>query len=316
MDICIFDTHCDTLTTLKKDESLFDADRNFNFRQTERYKRYIQVTALWTDCGREDPVAKTNRYLDKFYAELALNPHVSLILSASDIEKASNGTYVLLAIEGGEAVGRDINGVSSLHERGVRLITLTWNTPYAISDTNASGAVNLNGEDDYSGGLTHFGRDVVREMNRLGMMIDVSHISDKGFYDVAETSDAPFIASHSNSRSLCGHPRNLTDDMFRILIDKGGVTGINFCPGFLKEGGGAGIDDIIRHIEHFMSLGGTDNVGLGSDFDGIDTLPRGITGAADMYKIADELLRLNYSESLVEAVMHGNMERVFKKVLE
>lgn len=315
MNFSVFDAHCDTLTTLSDEDRLFDAKREFNLSQAAEYGHFTQIMALWVDSASDDVNTKVEKYTAKFYSELALNPNVKQILCKSDIEDSSTGTRVIFAIEGGEAIGRTLDGVKKLYESGVRLITLTWNTPYAISDTCVCTKTKLNGEDDYTAGLTHFGRSVVREMNRLGMMIDVSHLSDKGFYDVAEISERPFIASHSNARALCSHPRNLTDDMFRVLISKGGVTGINFCPAFLKNGGDAALRDILLHIEHFMSLGGEKNIGIGSDFDGIASLPKGITGTRDLYKIADSLLAIGYSEALVHDIMHGNMERVFKEVL-
>ena len=232
------------------------------------------------------------------------------------MERCKKGVNVILGIEGGEALGRELGRVEAFYKRGVRLITLTWNHPYAISDTCVQTADRLNGEADYAGGLTHFGRDVLREMNRLGIVADVSHLSDKGFYDVAEIAEKPFIASHSNSRALCPHPRNLTDDMFRLLIKKGGVTGINFYHSFLRaDGGAASIDDILRHIEHFMALGGQKNVGIGTDFDGIDYPPEEIAGTRELGKLCDALLRINYPETLVRDIMAGNMERAFQENL-
>lgn len=312
----IFDGHCDTLTTLQEGEHLYDAERNFNFKQAEKYEYFTQVVAIWVDISRDDVDEKVNRYIDKFYAELSANPSVKQIRTKRDIVSCKKGVNVILGIEGGEAIGRDFGKVEELYRKGVRLMTLTWNNPLAISDTCVHKAECLNGEPDYAGGLTHFGKDVVREMNRLGMMVDVSHLSDQGFYDVAEISVKPFIASHSNARALCPHPRNLTDDMFRVLIAKGGVAGINFYHRFLRpDGGAADLNDILRHIEHFMALGGEKNVGIGTDFDGIDCLPEGFTGTRDLGKLCEALLRMNYPEDLVRDILAGNMERAFQETL-
>ena len=311
----IFDGHCDTLTTLQEDERLYDAERNFNLKQAERYEYFTQILAIWVDAARDQVQEKVEKYIARFYEELSKNPAVKQIKTKKDIESFKKGINVILAIEGGEAIGRELRKVEELYQKGIRLITLTWNNPYAISDTCVHKAACLNGEADYTGGLTHFGKDVVREMNRLGMMIDVSHLSDEGFYDVAEITEQPFIASHSNARALCSHPRNLTDDMFRVMIAKGGVTGINFYHSFLRPDGAADLDDILRHIEHFMALGGQKNVGIGTDFDGIDSLPSGFTGTRDLGKLYEALLRLNYPEELVKDIMAGNMERAFQKVL-
>ena len=314
----IFDAHCDTLTTLGEGDNLYDAPRQFNFKQVEQYEYFTQVMALWVDIARDGERLgdKVDKYIKRFHEELAKNPNVTHIKTKEDIIKAKKGVNVILGIEGGEAVGTDVANVEKLYKQGVRLITLTWNTPYAISDTNARTCECLNGEKDYKGGLTHFGKDVVREMNRLGMVIDVSHLSDKGFYDLLEVSNKPFIASHSNARALCAHARNLTDDMFKELVKIGGVTGINFYHHFLtSDKAEADIADILRHIEHFMALGGEKNVGIGTDFDGIDFGPKGFDSAADLGKIYEELLKINYSEDLVRDIMCRNMERVFVECL-
>ncbi len=312
----IFDGHCDTLTTLREGEGLFDAERHFNFKQAQEYEFFTQVVALWVDAERDAVEEKVEKYIARFYEELSKNPAVKQIKTRQDLASAHKGVKVILGIEGGEAVGRDLQKLETLYQKGVRLMTLTWNHPYAISDTCVQKAERLNGEADYAGGLTHFGQEVVREMNRLGMMIDVSHLSDQGFYDVAEISEKPFIASHSNARALCPHPRNLTDEMFRVLIKKDGVTGINFYHHFLRADGAASdLTDILRHIEHFMALGGQKNVGIGTDFDGIDFLPGGFTGTRDLGKLCEALLRLNYPEALVKDILAGNMERAFQKVL-
>lgn len=314
----IFDAHCDTLTTLGDNDNLYDAPRCFNFKQIEKYDYFTQVMAIWVDIARdkEHMDEKVQKYIKRFYEELAKNPSVTHIKTKEDIQNSKKGINVILGIEGGEAVGTDITKVEKLYKQGVRLITLTWNNPYVISDTNCNSAECLNGESGYKGGLTNFGKSVVKEMNRLGMVIDVSHLSDKGFYDLLEVSDKPFIASHSNARALCGHSRNLTDDMFKELVKKGGVTGINFYHSFISsEKPEVDVSDLVRHIEHFMALGGEKNVGIGTDYDGIDYPPKGFDGAGDLGKLCDELLRLNYSEELVKDIMSGNMERVFFQCL-
>lgn len=314
----IFDAHCDTITTLQAEDNLYDAPRNFNLKQLENYDYFTQVMAIWVDIAKDGDSLWDNlqKHIARFYLELEKNPSVKLLKTKNDILESKKGTNLILGIEGGEAVGKDIANVEKLYNQGVRLITLTWNNPYAISDTNCITVECLNGEKDYKGGLTKFGKEVVKEMNRLGMMIDVSHLSDKGFYDLLETSSKPFIASHSNSRNLCNHPRNLTDDMFKELIKIGGVAGINFYHAFLTtEKAEADMTDIVRHIEHFMSLGGEKNVGIGTDFDGIDYLPKGFRGACDLGTIYEALLKLNYNEDIVRDIMCGNMERVFAECL-
>ena len=318
MSYRIFDAHCDTLTTLGSGENLYDAPRCFNFKQLENYDCFTQVLAIWVDIAadRNCMDEKVQKYINRFYEELEKNPGVVHIKTKKDLEDSKKGINVILGIEGGEAIGTDIANVEKLYNKGVRLVTLTWNNPYVISDTNCITVPNLNGEADYKGGLTHFGKDVVREMNRLGMVIDVSHLSDKGFYDLLEVSSKPFVASHSNSRALCPHARNLTDDMFKELVKKGGVTGINFYHGFIDlQKNEVDATDLIRHIEHFMSLGGEKNVGIGTDYDGIDYPPKGFANASFLGNLYEEMLKLNYSEDLVRDIMSRNMERVFCECL-
>ena len=158
------------------------------------------------------------------------------------------------------------------------------------------------------------GKKVVKECENMGIMIDLSHIGEKGFYDVAEIARKPFICSHSNSRAVYEHKRGLTDAQFKILVERGGVSGINFAPFFLGEK--ADVTDIVRHIEHFCSLGGEKNIGIGSDFDGIEYMPDGCNGAEFMNTIAEELLKNNYSEETVRNIIYNNFVRVFKKVLK
>lgn len=312
----IFDAHCDTLTTLRSSECVRDADRHFNLNKTQDYAGYTQIMALWTDIGalksQEQVDWKVERFVEMFDKIAAENPSFGIIKTAKDVTDSSYSHKLMLAIEGGEAVGTDIGGVEKLYNMGVRAIALTWNTPYMISDTNTTKMPS-----HPRGGLTDFGIQVVKEMDRLGMVIDVSHISERGFYDVAENTNNPFIASHSNSKVLCPHSRNLTDEQFNVLMKKGGVTGMNLYSAFLtSDGTRATIDTVVAHIEYFMALGGIDNIGIGTDFDGIDLAPEGINGTEDMYRLFNKLAKLNYTQEQIDKISHKNMERVFTEVLK
>ncbi|MBQ7717706.1 MAG: dipeptidase [Clostridia bacterium] len=294
-----FDAHCDTLDLLNDKNSLYDCDTHYNFKKAAKYDTHIQVAAIWIDADIHDPAERANALCERFKAE---TKNIGVIRTKHDLASA-NGVNVILGIEGGEPVGNDIKNLRCLFDKGVRVLTLVWNHDNAIGGCAALG----------NSGLTTFGKEVVSEMERLGIVVDVSHLSEKGFYDVYEVSKKPFIASHSNSKAVFPHFRNLTDEQFKCLIERRGVTGINFYPEFL--GHNADIDSIAAHIEHFMALGGEDSVGLGSDFDGIECTPHGISGAEDLDKIANKLLRLNYSEELVEKISYKNMERVFGEIL-
>jgi membrane dipeptidase len=184
---------------------------------------------------------------------------------------------------------------------------LTWNYRNQIADGVADAITG--------GGLTPFGKNVVTEMNRLGMMVDVSHLSETGFWDVIGISAAPIIASHSNAKKICNHRRNLTDEQLLALMKNGGVTGINLCPDFICSDTKASMKHVIEHIEYIVALTGEDTIGLGADYDGIDATPEGLEGVQCINNLLNELLRLNYSETLVNKLAGQNFLRVIKRVL-
>ena len=179
------------------------------------------------------------------------------------------------------------------------MLTLTWN------DSNRLATSQMSGD---SGGLTRFGKEVVSRMNALGMLADLSHASDQTFWDVMSVTDRPVLVSHSNARAVCNHPRNITDEMFLHLIKNGGVLGINFYPPFLGEN--ANISTLFSHIEHFLELGGENHIGFGSDFDGVDALPAGITDFSSFSDILLEMETRKYSRKLIEKICYKNMMRI------
>ena len=260
-----------------------------------QYPSYTQVFAAFVapeyrDCAME----RTLCILEKFHREAAQNG-ITVCKSYSDWENAKTNVKAFLSIEGGEAIS-SLADLERLYELGVRMIAPTWNFRNHI----ACGV--MESEDT---GLTPFGRELIREMNRLGIIIDVSHLSQKSFWDICDISQKPVCASHSNSRSVKNHPRNLTDEQFVKIKEMGGVVGINFYPPFL----GDDISDATRHIERFLSLGGEDNIGLGSDFDGVDSLPGGMCGVQDMGRFME---MLPYSVEIKEKIAFRNFLRVIK----
>ncbi len=205
----------------------------------------------------------------------------------------------------------DIAVLKMMYRLGVRSIALTHNHSNQIADSAMEAGRSVHD----GGGLTAFGREVVRQMNRLGMVIDVSHISDKAFFDIMEITDSPIIASHSNSRRLCNHPRNLSDDQIRAISANGGVIGVNLFPVFLNDKGSASIRDVIAHIEYIAALAGIEHVGIGSDFDGIDSLPAGIRGVEDIASIYEALSILNYNQDDIMMIAGLNHMRILQSVL-
>lgn len=289
MEYSVFDAHCDTLCHARDfGKKLTKNDCHVDIERMSAYKSYTQVFAC---------------FIDPIYHSCAMERCMNLVDEFHRFAPENS----ILSIEGGEPI-TSLAALRNLHRLGVRIIAMTWN----YSNHIASGTL----ETDENRGLTEFGKSVVGEMNKLGIFADVSHLNDKSFYDIAQTTTLPILATHSNSRSVCRTKmvcpveRNLTDEQFDIIKKSGGCVGINFCPDFLSESGSADIDDIIKHIEHFMSLGGENHIGIGADFDGVDALPDGIRGCEDLYKVFDRLLQLNYTEEQVEKISHKNFERV------
>lgn len=214
-----------------------------------------------------------------------------------------------LTVEDGRAVKGRMETLEEYHRKGVRLLGLTWNYPNCFGYPNSANAVEM------KRGLSDFGKEAVGELNRLGILIDVSHLSDGGFRDVARISRKPFVASHSNARALCPHPRNLTDEMIRTVAESGGVIGLNHCPRFLYPGSNENrIEDLVAHLTHMRRVGGRGVAALGSDFDGISGR-LSIKGPQEYEKLAHALAKAGLSEEEIDEIFYKNVERVIREVL-
>lgn len=307
----IIDGHCDTLSNLlDKSLNINSEENHISLNKLIAGNVGIQFFAAWIGPRPKygSPLKRALRLIDTYYqmlssASLVLRP----ILGYGDIKSIKeNQLGTILTIEGGEVLEGELSNLRILYKLGVRLMTLTWNHRNEIGD----GVMETSAQ----GGLSMFGADVVKEMNRLGMIIDVSHLSERGFWDVISLSETPIIASHSNAAALCKHPRNLSDEQIKALHAKNGLIGINFYPSFLSENK-ASIDDIIKHIEYIAALTNIDILGFGSDFDGIETLPIGVEGPQSFPIIIERLLRLNYKEEDVRKIMYKNYLRLLKSIL-
>jgi membrane dipeptidase len=258
------------------------------------------------------------------FEEMEKSPKLELVTKADEIYKNSGDKVsIIVGFEGGEAIDQDLRILNMFHRLGLRRLTLCWSNRNAIAD-----GVRWQRSE---GGLTEFGASVVEECNRLGILVDVSHLTDAGFWDVLEVSKDPFIASHSNCRALCGHMRNLTDDMIKALLEKGGVQGVNYVPPFLsdldmrkiragdkdelKKAENVTIESVVDHIDHMVKLAGdTKHVGLGSDFDGVSMVAKGLEDTSKVPNLTKALLARGYSDQDVENILGGNFLRVIKKV--
>lgn len=293
--IC-FDAHCDTVSELMNQNKDFKKnDMHIDAERLGKYESYTQVFAAfiapeYKECAME----RAKAIIDRFYLCMGEN-NITVCKNYSDWINAETSVKAFLSLEGGEPI-KSIHDLHELYDLGVRMIAPTWNFKNQL-------ACGICEENDT--GLTAFGKEIVREMNRLNIIIDVSHLSEKSFYDVAEISTKPLCASHSCSKTLNGHIRNLTDKQFETIKASGGVVGVNYYTEFV----GKDISDIVNHIKYFISLGGEDNIGLGSDFDGVESLPHGMEGVQDTEKL---IKMLPYSTEIKEKIAYKNFARLVK----
>lgn len=315
MFIC--DCHCDTLTELyNKNASLYENGQHFDIKRQIALGGGLQFCAIYvpTEVFRyQGGLRYTLCLLDKYNQEIKkLHENGIDVLQVRTAEDAANvlkhKAATLLAIEEGGAIDGSLEALRCLYELGVRAMTLTWSNRNDIAD-----GIN---EEATGSGLTLFGKHVVAEMNRLGMLVDVSHISTAGFWSVIETSTKPIIATHSNAKSLCSHPRNLNDEQIKALAQNGGLAGITFAGQFLEEDWrNACIESVYKHIDYMLNLiGNDDHIGFGSDFDGISHPPYNIQGVQD-YKPLIEYLSKYYSDETINKITHQNVINLLQKVL-
>ena len=298
----VFDAHCDTLGLLSDGIDLNSQQTEVTLSGVRQYPKWTQVFAIWLEAEAMD-IDKQYRALYERYIQKTTEFHS--VLTKRDLQ-ATSPLKSILGVEGGDLLKGDIFRLQTLFDQGVRLMTLTWNTPNELGDTNKTVRS--------PSGLSPFGKEVVRHMNRLGMAVDVSHLSDRGFWDTIRVTTKPVLASHSNARGVCQHPRNVTDAMFLAIKRTGGGVGINLYPPFLGEA--ADIQTAIAHILHFLSLGGEDHVGLGMDLDGTGgRLPGGFSTCKDTKALFDALQQAGVSEEIITKIAYTNMERMFAKIL-
>lgn len=300
----IIDLHCDALMKLSiaKGKLSFrtseELDTNFNRLKKGNVK--IQAFAIFVDpdIKSDEKFQEALNQIDYFYQEvLGKNPEMRHLKSWSDFYHLQDGEIgAFLTLEGVDAIGNDLTKLRTLFQLGVLSVGLTWN--------NANLAADGAGE-PRGGGLTLFGKEIVRLCNEWNVLTDVSHLSARGFWDVMELANYP-IASHSNAKTLCNHPRNLSDEQAKAMFAKGGLIHVVYNPPFITETGKATIDDLIKHIDHFCSLGGVKQIGLGSDFDGISHKVKGLEHAGMAQNLILKLLKY-YKEDEVRGFAYQNV---------
>ena len=302
------DWHCDTASFLYENKMhLKENGGHISLEKLAGFEAPVQTFAVWLDKKYyNDAFSKTIEIIGYFKNEAETNnDKIELVKSFDDIQN-NKKIGALLSIEGCEALEGSFEKLERLYDEGIRAATLTWNYKNCV----ATGVM----ESSLGGGLTGFGRAAVRKMEELGIIVDVSHISDEGFYDVEKNTQKPFIATHSNCRALCAAPRNLTDEQLKIIAERGGTVGLNMCPAFLNDNMNADIDDVLRHAEHMLDICGEDTVCLGCDFDGILFGPRGMEDVAGITALLDNMEN-KFGKEITYKIAKGNFMRIVKELL-
>lgn len=319
----VVDMHCDTISALwhrqreGKPPCLRENDLHIDLKKLQTGDYLLQNLAMFVFLGKEpDPLVNVLELIDEYERQLAENRDlIAPVLRYDDIEENAKAgkISVLLTLEEGAVFKGDPAVLRALYRLGARMATLTWNFENELGFPGISPMNEPLIGPEY--GLKPAGIEIVREMNRLGMIVDVSHLGDAGFWDVVKYCNGPFVASHSNARAICGHNRNLTDEMIKALADQGGVMGINFCGDFLNPDGSSGMEDMVRHIKHIRNVGGIGCIGLGTDYDGIDGELE-LYDASQMPRLAQALEQAGFHTSEIEAIFHKNVLRVYQEVLK
>lgn len=308
----IFDLHCDTIgECANRGFELLENPLQLSLKSGAGFSGWCQVFAVWLPDDKRGNEAFS--YFDGVYNYFLRqteknSERLCFCKTAAELENAvkKGKCGAILGIEGGGAIGGSLERLGEMHAKGVRILTLTWNGRCEIGD--GSGVENARG-------LTDFGKSAVREAERLGVVVDVSHLSDRGFYDVSEISQKPFIASHSNSRAEASHVRNLTDEQFGLIARRGGLVGLNLYPVFLGGSAANGREAVYRHLCHFLELGGENTVALGSDFDGAD-MPDDLRSIDRLPNLCEYLLARGLPEGLINKFLFGNAYDFFHNILQ
>lgn len=299
----VFDLHCDTITECCENNiALYDNDMHLSLKRMAEFESYTQIFAVWIRDEMRGDMARQyfDSVADYFYKEIEDNKNI-ISLFGDDKKTKVKG---ILSVEGGSACGGTLEGLTHLYNRGVRLITLTWNSPNEI----ASGAFS-------EGGFTSFGKDFVKKAEEYGIILDVSHLNRESFYDFIKISNKPFVASHSNAdivENPKGRKRNLTDEQIRLIKERNGIIGLNFCRNFLESDGLFGVDSFVRQLEHFISLGCENNIALGSDYDGC-SIHSDFIGVEKLFDVYNTLLGKGFDKELLDKMFYKNAQSFFKE---
>ncbi|WP_068619199.1 dipeptidase [Paenibacillus tuaregi] len=302
----VIDFHCDALYKMQFDSGIsFSQDSRLDVDLDKLIKGGVQIQTFAIYISERLGPARFHHVLDQLdiFNKKVAGAGVRPLCWGEDLDQLRqvNQPLGLLSIEGADGLEGNMQYLRIAFEQGVRFLGLTWN----FANWAADGVMERRGA-----GFTNKGLELISECHRLGITLDISHLSVQGFWelvDMANKAQKPFIASHSNAYQICAHPRNLRDDQIQAIIEMDGRIGITFVPYFVKAGGSVQIHDLIRHIEHICSLGGSGQLMFGSDFDGIDSYITGLENPGCYPSLIGELLRY-YPETLVKSWLFGNAE--------
>lgn len=323
----IFDLHCDTLWKIQntKDGSLQkDSSLQIDEEKLTSAGYFAQCFAMYVPADTPNPKRALDELIDRYYAELSRCKKLRAVRTFDDFErnKRAGNISAVLTMEDACPLGGDMQNLYAVHEKGVKMIALTWNFPNEVGYPNYRDFVRGKKPDMFTPeterGLTDFGFLLVQEMNHLGIVVDVSHLSDKGFYDVLSVTKKPIMASHSNARGVCQNVRNLSDKMLFALAKNGGVTGINYAAGFLCEDEQKGRQTIayaVEHIRYIRKKIGVEHIALGSDFDGIQTDIE-LSDCSKTPLLLQALERSDFTTNEIEKIAYKNALRVFRDNME
>lgn len=298
----LFDLHCDTLDRLyENDKNLKNHNGAVSLSGMKNFEKCIRLFAIWTDDKLSESEANSQFYkmYGVFKEQLSLfKDDVTQIIDRNSLEKSEIG--IMLAVENCSVLNGELKNIEKLVNLGVKVFTLTWN------GENSLGYGQLKNE-----GLKQFGKECISEFEKNNAIIDVSHLSEKGFYDVCELAKKPFIATHSNAKSITNHNRNLTDDQIREIIKRKGLIGLNLYRGFLNnEPQKANKYDVLRHAEHILSLGGENVLAVGTDFDGADVINE-FGNDKKLLKLEKLFIKNGFSSELTYKILYKNAENFF-----
>lgn len=305
----IVDLHCDTISSIQKNgQSLYDNDCHFDIKRAQKAGIGLQFFAMFTMPQGMNELRQILKQIEKYHTELYqcqeyLHPVYTYedIITADSIGKVAG----ILHLEGAEALGSDSEILSLLYRMGLRSLGLTWNNRNLLADGV--------GEEPNAGGISSKGKEIIYLMEKMGILLDLSHISVKSYYDALNIYNKPVLVTHANARALCNHRRNLDDSQLKALAENGGVIGINQIPEFIKEDGKPQLNDLLDHIVYISELIGIEHVALGSDFDGDDVLL--MAGVEEYIRWPQLLADRGFTHAETNMILTKNALRVIKAVL-